>query len=256
MTDRPNIPWQEWLWVAVASLLLMGFVSAPYLIGAAHSSPEMVFSGHLFNLTDIYSYIAKMREGAVGGWTYTLAYTYEPHHPAFVYPFYLGLGKLAAWVSGQGAHVSGETLAVAYHIARVVCGLILLTVIYRFVAAFLAEAPKRRMAWALAALASGLGWLPTVLHLLGAMPVTPRLPVSYYIPEAFTILLLYGFPHLALVRALVELAHRLKMDVLVAGVDDEASAARLETLGCDLMQGAFVGRPLETAEFIKAFRAD
>jgi len=62
--------------------------------------------------------------------------------------------------------------------------------------------------------------------------------------------------HLALVRALVELAHRLKMDVLVAGVDDEASAARLETLGCDLMQGTFIGRPLETAEFIKAFRAD
>jgi diguanylate cyclase (GGDEF)-like protein len=62
--------------------------------------------------------------------------------------------------------------------------------------------------------------------------------------------------HLALVRALVELAHRLKMDVLVAGVDDEASAARLETLGCDLMQGAFIGRPLETGEFIKTFRAD
>jgi len=203
MTDRPDIRWQEWLWVGIASLLVMGFVSVPYLIGVAHSSPEMMFSGHLFNLTDMYSYIAKMREGATGGWTYTLAYTYEPHRASFVYLYYLGLGKVAAIVSGQGAQVSAETLAIAYHAARVVCGLLLLLVVYRFVAVFLDEAPKRRMAWALAALSSGLGWIPTVLHLLGVMSAAPRLPVSYYIPEAFTILLLYGFPHLALVRALM-----------------------------------------------------
>lgn len=203
MIDRPTITWQEWLWVGLASLLLTGFVSAPYLIGLAHSSPAMVFSGHLFNLTDMYSYIAKMRAGADGGWTYTLAYTHEAHWGAFVYPFYLGLGKLAALVTGQGAAISGEALAVTYHMARVVCGLILLLVVYRFTASFVEEPPKRRMAWALAALASGLGWLPTVLHLLGVTAGTPRLPVSYYIPEAFSILLLYGFPHLALVRALM-----------------------------------------------------
>ncbi|MGH8707003.1 MAG: EAL domain-containing protein, partial [Burkholderiales bacterium] len=63
-------------------------------------------------------------------------------------------------------------------------------------------------------------------------------------------------PHLALVRSLVEFAHQLKMDVLVAGVDDEASAARLTTLGCDLMQGAFVSPPLETPEFMRKFRED
>jgi diguanylate cyclase (GGDEF)-like protein len=62
--------------------------------------------------------------------------------------------------------------------------------------------------------------------------------------------------HLALVRALVEFAHRLKMDVLVAGVDDAASAARLETLGCDLIQGAMTSAPLETPEFIEKFRED
>jgi diguanylate cyclase (GGDEF)-like protein len=62
--------------------------------------------------------------------------------------------------------------------------------------------------------------------------------------------------HLALVRALVEFAHRLKMDVLVAGVDDEESAARLQTLGCDLIQGAVISAPLETPEFMKKFRED
>jgi diguanylate cyclase (GGDEF)-like protein len=62
--------------------------------------------------------------------------------------------------------------------------------------------------------------------------------------------------HLALVRALVELAHRLKMDVLVAGVENEESAARLEPLGCDLIQGAVISKPLETPEFIRRFRVD
>ena len=60
--------------------------------------------------------------------------------------------------------------------------------------------------------------------------------------------------HLALVQSLIELAHRLKMEVLVAGVDDEASAARLQSLGCDLLQGAVIGPPLETPEFIEKFR--
>ncbi len=62
--------------------------------------------------------------------------------------------------------------------------------------------------------------------------------------------------HLALVRALVELSHRLKMEVLVAGVEDEASAERLKTLGCDLIQGAVIGPPLETPAFIDKFRED
>jgi len=62
--------------------------------------------------------------------------------------------------------------------------------------------------------------------------------------------------HLALVESLIGLAHRLKMEVLVAGVDDEASAALLKPLGCDLMQGAVIGAPLETPEFIRKFRED
>ena len=62
--------------------------------------------------------------------------------------------------------------------------------------------------------------------------------------------------HLALVRAMVEFAHRLKMDVLVAGVDDAESAARLQTLGCDLIQGAVISAPLETPAFMKKFRED
>ena len=61
---------------------------------------------------------------------------------------------------------------------------------------------------------------------------------------------------LALVRALTELAHRLRLEVLVAGVDDAACAEKLKTLGCDILQGRHLGAPLESPEFIKTHRAD
>ena len=63
-------------------------------------------------------------------------------------------------------------------------------------------------------------------------------------------------PRLALVQTLVDFAHRLKMEVLVAGVDDEATAARLKPLGCDYLQGAVVGAALDAAAFVKNYRAD
>jgi len=63
-------------------------------------------------------------------------------------------------------------------------------------------------------------------------------------------------PRLALVHSLVELAHRLKMEVLVAGVDDERTAAALKPLGCDLLQGRHLGEPRDAPAFAKAYRAD
>ncbi len=61
---------------------------------------------------------------------------------------------------------------------------------------------------------------------------------------------------LALVQSLIEFAHRLKLEVVVAGVEDEATAARLKALRCDIMQGSFVGAPLDAAGFVKQHRAD
>jgi EAL domain-containing protein (putative c-di-GMP-specific phosphodiesterase class I) len=61
---------------------------------------------------------------------------------------------------------------------------------------------------------------------------------------------------LALVQSLVDLAHRLKLEVVAAGVEDEATAARLKEMRCDLMQGSFIGAPLEPTAFVKNYRRD
>ncbi len=193
----------EWAWVATASLLVMAYVSVPYLVGLSRSTSHMAFQGHLFGLDDMHSYIAKMRFGAYDGWLLQFVYTSEPHRAGFAYLHFIALGKLTALISGEGPRLSAGTLTAAYHGARIVCGLLLLLVLYRFVAHFLDGQSQRRLAWALAAVSGGVGWLPVALASMDVSHGPARLPVEFYVPEGFTILLLYGLPHLSLARTLL-----------------------------------------------------
>jgi diguanylate cyclase (GGDEF)-like protein/PAS domain S-box-containing protein len=47
-----------------------------------------------------------------------------------------------------------------------------------------------------------------------------------------------------IVRAIITLAHNLRMDVIAEGVETAAQAQRLKILGCEYAQGYFLGRPL------------
>lgn len=59
--------------------------------------------------------------------------------------------------------------------------------------------------------------------------------------------------HLAMVKAFVGLAHDLRLEVVADGVADEAIAKRVKELGCDYMQGAVVGLPLDPQAFAEKF---
>jgi len=60
---------------------------------------------------------------------------------------------------------------------------------------------------------------------------------------------------LALVRSLIELAHQLKLEVVVAGVEGPTTEALLKQLGCDIAQGPAVGAPLDAAAFIQQHKS-
>src|SRR5574341_1598332 len=189
----------EWLWVLLASIAILALFSIPYFVGQQQSTPAMTFGGFVFGLEDMNSYLAKMRYGAYDGWILQLVYTSEPHRGGVVYVYYLALGKLAAWISGERAMVSATTLIRAYHVARLICGLLYLLVLYRFIAEYLEERSQRRLAWILASLAGGLGWILLIVSLAQGN-ADARLPVEFYVPEAFSHLLIYGLPHLSLSR--------------------------------------------------------
>jgi len=48
-----------------------------------------------------------------------------------------------------------------------------------------------------------------------------------------------------IVRAIVELAHNLELKAVAEGVENEATCSWLRDLGCDVIQGYYISRPLE-----------
>lgn len=184
----------EWQWVAIWTLIALISTCIPYAVGYASSTEIYQFSGFVFALNDMNSYIAKMRHGATyPGWLFQMVYTLEPHRAGIIFAFYLTLGKVAALFTGKGANVATEALVITFHISRVIFGAVLLWMVYRFVSFFFKDVRLRRLAWALAVFSSGLGWL-------GLFFADGFTPVFVFIPEAFTWLQLFALPHLALAR--------------------------------------------------------
>lgn len=187
----PTLSKREWLWLSGWSAAIILISSLPYLYGWWLSTPQMQFSGFFIGVEDANSYLAKMRQGAEGGWLFHLPYTPEPHDGAYLFAFHLLLGKLA--------RLGSIPLPLMYHLARVIFGLGLLLTLYHFISYFVSEVGLRRLAFFLAAGGSGLGWLVIGLQLAPKL----GLPLDFYVPEAFIFLVLYHLPHLALAETLL-----------------------------------------------------
>jgi hypothetical protein len=180
--------------VGVAALAI---TTIPYAIGAALTTEGRVFGGFVYALEDCYSYLAKMRQGAEGAWLFHIAYTPEPHVGTLFFPFHLALGKVAALV--PIGDLTARMVWV-YHVARWVFGLGLLLTVYRFLAAFTERVAVRRIAWLMVTFGGGLGWL---IVALGRSNWLGSPPLDFILPEGFTFLVLYAFPHIALARTLL-----------------------------------------------------
>lgn len=180
--------------VLLVGVIALALSSVPYVLGAALATEERSFGGFVYAVEDCYSYLAKMRQGAEGAWLFHTPYTSEPHMGTLFYLFYLWLGKLAALP--LGGDLAGRLVAV-YHAARVVLGLALLLTVYRFLAAFTERVAMRRLAWLMVTFGGGLGWL---LIALGQPDWLGDTPLDLILPEGFTFLVLYAFPHLVLGR--------------------------------------------------------
>ena len=59
-----------------------------------------------------------------------------------------------------------------------------------------------------------------------------------------------------ILKAMIELAHGLELEVVAVRVADEAAADKLKALGCDYMQGDYRGPALDAEGFVKRFGLD
>lgn len=209
-------------WVVYAALAGMLITTVPYWVGFASAGEAWEFTGFVFAVEDGNSYIAKMRLGAQGHWLFRTPYTAAGQRGVLAFLPYLLLGKLT---SPPAQH---EQLVVLFHLFRILAGVMAVRATYDFLAAFVQSVALRRLGTLCACFGGGLGWL---LVLLGQGGWLGSLPLDFYSPETFGFLSLYGFPHLAVARALL-------LWGLLAYLDDTpAAGARAGLLW--LMMGFF-----------------
>jgi hypothetical protein len=151
----PQIARSEWRWAVIAAALILTIAAALNIWGDLIAPPNYHFAGLVYAWQDGQSYLAKIREGMRGEWLYTLAYTAEPGPPFVLYPNYLFLGHIGAWLRLEPD--------VLFHAARLFDGAVLLLTLYGFIARFFPAVSTRRFAFLLATLGGGFGWLALLL---------------------------------------------------------------------------------------------
>lgn len=183
----------SWRGVIRYALIVQIALLLPYLLGYITQTPLLQYSGLLIGAEDGYSYIGKIRLGLQGLWQFHLFYTTEPHDPvAFTFLSYIIPGQLLRLVTSPDDPNAYNWMIAVFHLMRVTGGLVLIPLLYAFIARF---APNHRLlALTLATIGGGLG---IVLIAVDSRFVPPE----WYIPEAFSLLVLTALPHLVWARA-------------------------------------------------------
>jgi hypothetical protein len=176
---------RERIWLLAVAAVVLVLIIAPYVYAWLAADAQHGFGGLLANRLDGNSYLAKMRQGYNGAWTFTLPYTAEPGEGAAINLYYLFLGHVSRW--------SGASLIFVYHAARVLGAIALLAALWRFCLAVFSERRSALSAYTLAALGGGLGWVALL-----ALVVSPDL----WVAEAYPFMASFTNAHFPLGLAL------------------------------------------------------
>jgi hypothetical protein len=197
----------------------------PYLAGWLASAPDRVFEGFIIDIDDAHSHLAKMQQGYRGEWRYRILFTPEPHEGAYTNTLYIALGHLA--------RLSGADLVATYHGARLIFGFAYLVVAYIFVAFFLPDLARRRLAYVLICFSSGLGWLALLVS--GSSVVGDITPVDFWFIEMYSFFTVMLFPHTSLALALLLITFGLALRYVETGRWTTIVGAMVSTIGASVI---------------------
>jgi len=60
---------------------------------------------------------------------------------------------------------------------------------------------------------------------------------------------------MVIVNATIELGHNLSLEVVAEGVENEETLLKLKSLGCDLIQGFYISRPIGAKDFMAWYKS-
>ena len=136
--------WLIWLTLAILTTL-------PYLAAALRTPTGYAFSGVLTAYDDTFSYFAWMRQGADFRLLMCDPFTSEAQSCEFFLPLWNFLGFVA--------RVSGLSIPIAFHVARLLAGLLLLVVARAVAGSVMKSRTRVRYTLWLYAMSAGFGWL-------------------------------------------------------------------------------------------------
>jgi hypothetical protein len=138
----------NWRLPVLLGAILAIVTAVPYLYAYLAEPRGEVFMGFIFLGDDANTYLAKMREGWEGALAWTNRYTTESSPPAYLFLFWLALGRLAALL-----HLP---LLLTFHLARIAGAFALITAAWLFIQRFIED--QRTQKFAIFFLAFGLGF--------------------------------------------------------------------------------------------------
>ncbi len=185
---------REYRWALIASVLILIFGSLPIIAGYAAQTPGERFIGTYFDWSDYAVQMAMVHYGEQGGWGYQMRFTTEAIPPAYIKTMYIALGHLGALI-----HLPANIL---YQVARVLFGLLACLAIYRLLTRIFPEIAQRRLAFLLAMLGAGLGWLQVISGLVSS----DHFPVDLWFIDPYPLFGVNLFPHFAAVIAALAIA--------------------------------------------------
>lgn len=135
-----------WLVAVIAVVVLIGEV--PHAVAACCAPGDATGFGTAWFVNDFAQYESAMRQGAEqSGWLVHDPFTAEPHPDTFMFPLYVGIGKVAATV-----HVPALWLE---QLTEIIARGLLVVALWRFCRAFANGRTAARWALGLALFASG-----------------------------------------------------------------------------------------------------
>ena len=193
--------WLVWLVLSIVTTL-------PYAIALARTPEGTVFTGVLSAYDDTFAYFAWMREGLDGHLLMRDPFTSEPQSRDFFLPLW---GLL-----GFAARITGLSIPVIFHIARLLAALALL-IVARAVSRTIMKSRRRvRFSLWLYATSGGMGWLIFWLNnrsdLLGQRAMSGSVDLT--MPEAIAFRSIFAQVHFAIGVVLVGIALKLFFDAL------------------------------------------
>jgi hypothetical protein len=173
--------------------LLMGLVLAivtavPYLYAYATQPSGHVFMGFFYLGDDANTYLAKMRQGWEGSWSWQNRYTTESSPAAYLFMFWIVLGHVAAALN--------LPLIVVFHLARIAAAFALMAAAWLFIRHFIQDPAARRFAFYFCAIGLGMGYVIQALgHPVIFGNVTDTL--DWRMPELTAFYSVLALPHFA-----------------------------------------------------------